>query len=88
MRGDNRVVQPDLYGLVNLAMRLKSKQNVCTDIMRSAMISGSIDDVLPQMPFDRCLSLYRRIYIGCRLDGGDIGWCSYYSDFYWDAMGC
>ena len=57
-------------------------------IMRSAMISGSIDDVLPQMPFDRCLSLYRRIYIGCRLDGGDIGWCSYYSDFYWDAMGC
>ena len=57
-------------------------------IMHSTTTGSITDEVLPQIPFDRCLRVWRHMYIGCRLDGGNIGYCSYYADAYWDALGC
>jgi len=57
-------------------------------IMHLTMIANITDEVLPQTRFDICMRVWRRVYIGCRLDGGDIDSCSYLGEIYWDALNC
>jgi|SRR6516165_1520872 hypothetical protein len=46
------------------------------------------DKVLPQMKYDPCLRMWRREYIGCRLDGFGIDDCTEYADTMYEAVGC
>jgi hypothetical protein len=57
-------------------------------ITHSTMTNSITDAVLPQISWDRCISLWRRKYIGCRLDGGQIDLCSEIADVYWGDAGC
>ncbi len=56
--------------------------------MRLTMTTSITDEVLPQLKFDQCMRAWRRIYIGCRLDGGSIDQCSWEGETFWEAAGC